>query len=107
MFKKMKIYIAGPMRGHPSLNFESFFVQARRLKGLGWDVINPAEEDVKRMELDIVLTYKEVLAADIALLSTCDAIYMLTGWQSSPGARAEHAYATACGIEIIIQGEEV
>jgi hypothetical protein len=102
-----RIYIAGKMRGHPSFQFEEFFVQARRLKELGWQVINPAEEDAKRLAQGITLTYREVLAEDIKLVSTCDAIYMLKGWEDSGGATAEHAFAVACELEVIKQGEEV
>lgn len=102
-----KIYIAGPMRGHPCYNFEEFFVMANRLKKAGYEVINPAEVDTNRMFDGWQYTedkYAEVLAHDIQILSTeCFAIMLLNGWSKSPGARVEATYAKAIGLAIINQ----
>ena len=38
-----RIYIAGPMSNMPSLNFPAFHAEAARLRGLGYEVVNPAE----------------------------------------------------------------
>ena len=40
--KMPKIYIAGPMSGHPNGNFEAFFAKEKQLLSEGWDVVNPA-----------------------------------------------------------------
>jgi hypothetical protein len=37
------------------------------------------------------------------MLALANAIYMLKDWRSSPGARAEHAFAKACKKEIIYE----
>ncbi len=42
-------------------------------------------------------TYMEVL---IPLLKTCDAIYLLKGWENSRGSQIEKLFAEACGIDI-------
>ena len=39
----MRIYVAGPMTGHPQLNFPAFHTEAARLRALGYEVVNPAE----------------------------------------------------------------
>ncbi len=36
---------------------------------------------------------------DIARLVTCDAVYMLQGWEASRGARLEHTIAAGLGLE--------
>jgi hypothetical protein len=41
--------------------------------------------------------FREAFAWDIDKVLNCDAIYMLPGWEQSPGARAEHA--TACVMQ--------
>ncbi|WP_319942079.1 DUF4406 domain-containing protein [Pseudomonas quasicaspiana] len=38
-----RIYISGPMTGLPDFNFPAFAAEANRLRGLGFDVVNPAE----------------------------------------------------------------
>lgn len=86
------IYLSGPMRGEPDLNFKAFNDAAADLRSRGFEVINPAEQDEKagfpaeknRPWLDcIVEDAKAVLAADY--------IVLLKGWQMSAGVRAEIA----------------
>lgn len=100
---KGKIYIAGPMRNYEALNFEEFFVTARRLRKLNWEVENPAAYDVKRWFAGETLTEKEILSSDIQLLVDCDAIFMLDGWDKSDGARMEYYFAKGVGMEVIFQ----
>jgi basic membrane lipoprotein Med (substrate-binding protein (PBP1-ABC) superfamily) len=100
-----KIYIAGPMRGLPFNNYPKFDRIAAELRQKGWDVVNPTEigatvgtieqlNNDKKL-LDVVL-YKEMSA-----LAQCDAIYLLTGWERSAGAKTELLNALAADLEII------
>lgn len=41
--------------------------------------------------------------AFFAMLQRADAIYLLDGWRSSAGARAEYALAEKLGIEVLFQ----
>ncbi len=47
MKPKLKIYLAGPMRGQPMLNFPTFNATTALLRGNGHTVFNPAEGDIK------------------------------------------------------------
>ena len=111
-----KIYVAGPMRGIKDFNFPAFYAAAAMLRDAGWEVFCPAERDdmvhgmgVNKSETGDLgeavqkgFSLREALADDtqyIALHAT--AIYMLPGWSTSKGARAEHALAEALGLEII------
>lgn len=38
-----RIYIAGPMSGLPAMNYPAFNTEAARLRALGFEVENPAE----------------------------------------------------------------
>lgn len=94
--KKLRIYIAGPMSGYLDGNFPSFFTKEKQLIAEGWDVVNPAQMDVDRGidpnqlgEYD----YEDCASRDIEALHTCDAIYMLSGFQYSKGACWERALA--------------
>ena len=51
----MKIYIAGPMSGLPEMNYPAFFAEATRLRGLGYEVINPDSGEL--------FTFRDVLCA--------------------------------------------
>lgn len=93
---KGRIYISGPMNGLPDFNYPAFNAQANWLRGLGHEVENPAEH----FDGDQTRTRKEYLVKDLAVLADCDAIWMLDGWQNSPGARLEHAYAVEIGLEV-------
>ena len=42
---RKRVYIAGPMRGIPELNFPEFYRIEKLWKDMGWDVVNPAQMD--------------------------------------------------------------
>jgi len=100
--KMPKIYIAGPMSGHPNGNFEAFFTKEKQLLSEGWDVVNPARMDV---ELGIdpnqlgKYDYEGCARRDIEVLFQCDAIYMLAEFQYSKGACWERALAKHLGLK--------
>ena len=103
-----KIYIAGPMSGYESFNFPAFYAAEELLADEGWDVYNPADkEEEDEFSLEAALAgdtkkaisegfdFREAYLWDISCVIDCDAIYMLKGWEQSPGARGEHAVAVA------------
>lgn len=91
----MRLYIAGPMTGLPDLNFPAFHAEAKRLRALGHDVINPAE-----INTDPNADWHDCMRADIAALVTCDAIQLLPGWRRSRGATLEHDIAVRLGMNV-------
>ena len=107
---KLTLYIAGPMRGYPENNHPAFLKAESELekRKICQTIINPAKIDQLRdAEIDIYNLSKEdmnqILTEDFILLMSCDSIYMLRGWENSPGARAEHAIATAFRMYIEYQ----
>ena len=42
--------------------------------------------------------------ADLAAVRSCDAIYLLKGWESSRGAKKELAEAMAHGLKVMQEG---
>lgn len=104
--KKPKIYIAGPMRGKHDFNYPAFRDWAKLHRDVGWEVENPAEIGAaygtpEQINADPALL-AAVMAAEIHALETCDAIYLLDGWQNSEGARKELATAIAYGLKIYL-----
>lgn len=102
------IYIAGPMSGYPEFNFPAFYAAGDKLEAEGWKVFNPAKkEQEKELDAEAFETgdakkavssgfdFRECYLWDLARVIYADAIYMLKGWESSPGACGEHAAAVA------------
>lgn len=87
-----RIYLSGPMTGLPEYNFPAFFAEAERLRGLGFDVVNPAEINPDGG------TWEECMRRDVALLVTCDHVATLPGWDKSQGAQLEVYIADRLGI---------
>lgn len=95
----MKIYIAGPMSGLVEFNRPAFMFTAAKLTGRGNTVLNPAI-------LPDGLSQAEYMDICLAMLRCAEVIYLLKGWEESPGARAEKALAEKLEMQIIYQEEE-
>jgi hypothetical protein len=93
----MRIYVAGPMSGLPEHNFPAFHDAAARLRALGYDVLNPAEQDFND---DLTKPWDFYLRRDIPLLCQCDAVALLDGFERSKGALLELHIASKLGMEI-------
>ena len=91
----MTYYISGPMTGIAQLNKPAFRAAEARLAPPGDCAISPFDLSTNGYD------YRALLACDIAyLFAQADALYMLKGWEHSPGARAEHAVAVALELPI-------
>jgi hypothetical protein len=103
------IYIAGPMRGKPRFNFDSFAGAAQSLRHHGWEVLSPAEADIDNgFDPDnpgeiTAERYESWMRRDFDMIKRSDSIFLLRGWQESEGARRELAFALALGLSILLQ----
>ena len=106
----MKIYISGPITYS---NDPTQFDRVKELlSNLGYDSLNPKDvpacpdrsctllphEVQKGFEHSWACYLKHDLAA---MLTECDTILMMDGWQDSHGARLEMATAAAVGMRIV------
>lgn len=92
-----KIYISGAITNNPNYK-EQFEAKEKELKDK-YIVLTPLCLPQEG------LTWEEYMKVDLAILSVCDAIYMLKGWESSKGAKLEHNYALARQLKIIYEQE--
>jgi nucleoside 2-deoxyribosyltransferase len=100
----MKIYLAGPMRGHPNWNFHVFDAAEARWREAGHRVFSPAsiaramnypaESQVDREHL------LHVIQSDLACIYAADAIALLPGWEKSTGATVELALAQFLNLPV-------
>ena len=97
----MKIYISGKISGMNRFRSKLLFRNAQRyLEGKGYEVINPWKNQDIQDVVDMGGDYTAILLECLNVLGSCDAIYMLDNFMESRGAKAEHAFAIACGIKV-------
>lgn len=95
----MKIYIAGKISGLNRKDVIKKFEAAQKsLSKKGHQVfipcVLPAYEEV---------SHEDYLHICYAIIDVCDAVYMLSDWQQSEGARLEYEYAIENNKQIIFQ----
>ena len=102
-----RIYIAGPMRGIPQLNFPEFYRVEAEWRARGWEVVNPAQMDVehgfvptKEQTFFANLSIEQAMSRDLPAVSGCCAIALMTGWEKSQGANMELQHALDGGKEV-------
>ncbi len=92
----MRVYISGQIIGDPDYN-NRFCKAEEMLKDKGYEVVNPVKIGQCLPEID----REEYLKIDLTILSVCDAIFMLDGWENSRGANREYGYAVGKGLIVI------
>lgn len=97
-----KIYISGPITGTQDY-MKNFDKAKKELKSVGFSVVNPAKV-LSQMPADT--EYEEYMDMAMMMLSMCDSIYMLKGWEKSTGANREYGYALASDITIMREIKE-
>ena len=106
---KRRIYIAGPMKGYKDHNYENFerislmFFEDPVLYEC-WETVNPVEigesfGTVVDLDGNPELL-KRLMEFELAAVRSCDAIFLLHGWEKSQGAREELRVALDCKLEI-------
>lgn len=97
--KPIRIYIAGPMRGYPEHNFPAFHAAAFQFRCAGFIVENPAEIGLANHGNDPAVPGGQYLRDDVRVITHCDAIALLPGWEASTGARCEVVVAITLGLQ--------
>lgn len=94
-----RIYISGKMTGlDPEEISRNFALAKKELRNQGYIPISPTG-----IKYGNKLSWAEYMRLDEVLIQICDAIYMLSNWQDSPGACHELEYARILGKPVIYQ----
>jgi len=100
------IYVAGPYRaeteGKKQDNVRHATRVAVRLWELGWYAFSPIN-NTAYFDVYSTLPREVFLKGDLKFLECCQAIFMLRGWGSSEGAKAEFDLARKLGKEIYFE----
>lgn len=86
MRRPESVYIAGKMKGLPDNGAAAFAAAEQELQKLGLIVLNPAV-------FPNGLPGNRYMPMCLSMVETASALILLEGWEDSPGARLEKAYA--------------
>lgn len=90
-----RLYVAGPMTGHPEFNYPSFNEAAANLTARGYEVLNPARHGIVEG-----WTWHDYMRHALRDVTHADGIAVLPLWHSSRGARLEVHVAQALGLPV-------
>lgn len=107
----MDIYISGRISGNPQ-HEQEFRKAALELSMAGHKAVVPQDIPPHEHDGPCPASYASApgghsaacyLRTDLSFMLTCDAIYLLRGWEKSVGARLEFSVAAMCGLTILYQ----
>lgn len=103
------IYLSGPMTGKPDDNFPAFNEMARKLRLLGFPVLNPADfghgPPGPRTAEEVHDHWVACLTRDLPLVASADVLVLLEGWEESRGACLEFDAALAFKLPAVQVGQ--
>jgi hypothetical protein len=97
----MKVYIAGKITGDK--NYRRKFKRAeKRLRALGCSVMNPAWlGDYPEF------SYEDYMTVSGSMQRVCDAVFFLSDWEDSPGARREMERAESLHQTVFFESRSI
>lgn len=109
-----RIYISGPMSDIDELNYPAFFAAAETYREMGYQVVNPADDNPQgpqeyaaQNEYERKASWRAYMRKNLRDVLGCDEILMLPGWRRSKGARLERFVAIKVGIVVhYLTGDE-
>lgn len=98
--RKQRIYISGPITGHP--DYKEHFAQAADIvRKNGCHAVNPTTMFGWFQPLFAICPYRLQIFIDCLVLTTCKGIFLMAGYETSRGAKLEKAVADFLDMEII------
>jgi glycosyltransferase involved in cell wall biosynthesis len=95
--QRFHIYLSGPMTGLPDYNRPAFAEVAEELRSQGKSVFNPG--DIGPTEN--IMPRAWYMRKDLEALMKSDSVYLLPGWENSPGAQLEVEIARELELPIV------
>ncbi|MCX4294654.1 MAG: DUF4406 domain-containing protein [Prevotella sp.] len=102
----MRIYISGPITGLEPMA-QNLFIRAEaelEIKYPKASIINPFWLNGQIFgHFKEIPTHTDYMATSMAMLSVCNTIYLMRGWEHSEGCQQEYKYAVEHRYKIIFQ----
>ena len=93
--EQVKVYIAGKITGNPSYK-QQFAEAEKKLREKGFTTMNPAV-------LPDGFEHQEYMRVCFSMIDVCDAVYFLSNWEDSKGARMEYNYAFGTNKDLMFE----
>lgn len=101
---KQTIMISQPMKDLPSEKIIAVREKAiHALETFGYDVIDNFFTDDGFITEDTKHIPVAYLAKSLDVMSKCDAVYFVKGWETASGCKIEHEIANTYGLAIIYE----
>ena len=97
------IYISGRITGTTDY-MERFSKAEKDLRNRGYIVFNPAKVNAQLPYT--AMSHDDYMKVSFLLLNMCEAIFMMSSWKFSKGAKMEFWRAYQLGMEIIFEDDE-
>lgn len=94
-----RIYISGAITGTDDY-MERFAKAEKELTDQGYSVVNPAKVNAQLPE---DTDYEDYMKMSFCMLSMCESIYLLRGFDKSRGAKRELEFAKSENMEIMYE----
>jgi hypothetical protein len=98
-----RCYIAGPITGIPEKIYKNAFEAAKRHIQASGNFIPVSPVELNHVHDN---TWEAFMKVDLRAMLTCQAIYMLDGWENSKGATIEWQLAGILGMEVFYENNE-
>lgn len=95
---KEKVYISGKVTGMVEEAILLFKAAENELRQMGFEPVNPITLNHQHDQ-----TWHSYMREDVKALCDCDAIYMLTNWRASEGAKVELSVANHLELDVMFQ----
>jgi hypothetical protein len=99
------VYLSGPMAGRKDFNYPAFRSAAKKLRDMGYTVLDPSEnfEGARERPTDrgfVPIPRAEYIRQDVQNVLQADRIVVLAGWEQSAGARLEVRLGVELGLTV-------
>jgi hypothetical protein len=99
----MLVFVSGAYRSSEQYGVDNNIEAARKVGIALWEAGHTAfvpHLNTAHFEVDCKVTDADYLTGDLNILSRCDAVVMVPGWETSKGSVAEREYATKNDIPV-------
>lgn len=94
-----RIYISGPISHHDQVERGiAFYLAEKYILDKGFVPVNPLANG-----LPFDTHWSKHMRVDLGLLLSCDAVYVLKGWELSKGCKLEIDVATTIGLPVFFE----